>query len=103
MVRRVKNYLIFSALLVLIYRCEKDQIVKDGMKPVYHSYDDFSELRSGSPLPYDHIGKIVTKGQYIFINEKGKGIHVIDNTNPLSSKQLFFWHIIGNTEFTLIG
>ena len=99
----VKNYLIISALLILIYGCEKDQIVKDGMKPVYYSYDDFSELRSGSSLPYDHLGKIVTKGQHIFINEQGKGIHVIDNTNSLSPKQLFFWHIMGNTEFTLNG
>lgn len=101
MVGRVKNYLILSALLVLIYGCEKDQIVKDGMKPVYHSYDDFSELRSGSPLPFNHLGKIVTSGQYIFINERGKGIHVIDNINPVSPKQLFFWYILGNNEFTL--
>ncbi|MDD4515213.1 hypothetical protein [Massilibacteroides sp.] len=35
-------------------------------------------------------GKIYTKDHYIFINEKYKGIHVIDNTTPASPKQIGF-------------
>jgi hypothetical protein len=81
--------------------CEKDHIVEDGMKPVYYSYDDFSELRSGTPIPYGDLSKIVAAGNYVFINEVGKGIHVIDNTNPESPIKIYFWYILGNTEFTI--
>lgn len=90
------------AVVLLLSACEEDHIVKDGMKPIYYSFDDFSELRSGAPLPYGELGKIVTSGDYIFINEVGKGIHVIDNTNPNNPVQLHFWYITGNSEFTIL-
>jgi len=89
-------------VVVLFSACEKDHIVKDGMKPIYCSFDDFSELKSGPPLPYSELGKIITSGKFIFINEIGKGIHVIDNTNPNNPTQLHFWYIMGNTEFTIL-
>lgn len=88
--------------VLLLAACEKDHIVPDGMKPIYYSFDDYSALRSGSPLPYINLGKIVTSGSYIFINEQGKGIHVIDNSNPNAPVPRYFWHILGNTEFTIL-
>lgn len=87
--------------ILLFEGCDKDHIVKNGMRPIYIGFEDFSELRSGPPMPYMSLGKIVTSGQYIFINEIGKGIHVINNSNPIFPKQIFFWHIAGNTEFTI--
>jgi hypothetical protein len=86
---------------LLFEGCEKDHIVKDGMKPIYIRYDDFSGLKSGPPLPYQNLGKIVSAGQFIFINEIGKGIHVINNSNPNEPNQIYFWSIVGNTEFTI--
>lgn len=35
-------------------------------------------------------GKIYSKDKFIFINEKYKGIHVIDNSTPASPKQVGF-------------
>jgi len=95
------DLILVVVVMIFFYSCEKDHIVDNAMRPVYASYDDFSELRSGPPLPFDNLGKIVTAGSYIFINERGKGIHVIDNTNPNFPVQLYFWHIIGNSEFTI--
>lgn len=37
-----------------------------------------------------HPGKIYYKEPYLFINEKYKGIHVIDNTLPASPKKVGF-------------
>jgi len=102
MKNRYLHLILAVGLVSLFSGCEKDHIVRDGMRPIYYGYDDFSELRSGPPLPYGNLGKIVTSGAYIFINEVGKGIHVIDNTNPNLPVQLYFWYIIGNTEFTLL-
>jgi hypothetical protein len=99
---RCKYLWLVVGMVFILSACEKDHIVKDGMKPIYYSFDDFSELRSGAPLPYGELNKIITSGDYIFINEVGKGIHVIDNTNPNNPIQLHFWHIIGNSEFTIL-
>ena len=40
-------------------------------------------------------GKIYLKGDTIFINEKYKGIHVIDNTNPSNPQKIGFIVIPG--------
>lgn len=91
----------FLSTVLLVTSCTKDPIVRDGMKPLYLSFEDFSRLKSSTPLPFGDLGKIITAGKYIFINERWKGIHVIDNTNPNSPVQVHFWHILGNTEFTI--
>jgi hypothetical protein len=89
------------AVSILIFSCTKDE-VHEGMKPIYYSYDDFSGIKSGQPIPFSNLGKIISKGSLLLINEKNKGIHVIDNTNPENAIQKYFWNIPGNTEFTLI-
>ena len=86
---------------ILILSCEKDHVV-DGMKPVYFAYDDFSGIQSIAPKPFGELGKIVTKDQYIFINEQFKGIHVIDNSDPERPERKYFWQIPGNREFTIL-
>jgi len=98
---RVTILWLFLGTVLLVTSCTKDQIVKDGMKPAYLSFEDFSGLKSSTPLPFGDLGKIVTSGKYIFINERWKGIHVIDNTNPNNPIPIHFWHISGNTEFTI--
>jgi len=96
------NVILATIVILFFASCEKDHIVQEGMKPIYSSFDDFSNLKSGPPMPYNNLGKIVSSGAYIFINERGKGIHVIDNNDPNFPVQLYFWHIIGNTEFTIL-
>jgi hypothetical protein len=46
-------------------------------------------------------GKIYTKGQYIFINEKFKGIHVIDNLDPSNPKKLGFIVVPGSIDIAI--
>jgi hypothetical protein len=45
--------------------------------------------------PLRTTGKIYIYGNYILVNEKFKGIHVIDNSNPESPQNLAFLHIDG--------
>ena len=68
---RCTNLWVVLGVVLLLSACEKEQIVREGMKPIYYSYEDFSELRSEPPLPYGELGKIITSGNYIFINEIG--------------------------------
>lgn len=45
--------------------------------------------------PIVQIGKIYKKGSWVFITEKYKGIHLIDNTNPASPVKAGFIRVPG--------
>ena len=94
---------ILVILGVFITSCKQDDLEVMGMSPIYMAYDDFSQIQTLAPQPFKDIGKLVVSGSFIFINEINKGIHVIDNTNPVFPISLYFWNIPGNKEFTLSG
>lgn len=48
-------------------------------------------------------GKIYVKDNYLFINEKDKGIHIYDNTNPSAPRNLAFIAIPGNGDIAVKG
>jgi hypothetical protein len=99
-----KIRLVVIVLLSMFWSsCEKEDLVVKGMSPIYISYDDFSGIKSIAPMDFVNTGKIVNVNNYLFINEKDKGIHVVNNTNPNSPKNEYFWQILGNKEFTISG
>ncbi len=71
-------------------------------EPVYTS---LSEIRSSvafqEPEALNNTGKIYIIGNSILINELGKGIHVIDNSNPASPKIEGFINIPGNYDMAV--
>lgn len=89
----------FVAAFFLI-SCEKDFETK-GKSPVYISYEDSTVVRRSDPVEFGVLGKINVSGNYIFINEKEKGIHVINNSDPENPVKEHFWQIPGNREFTI--
>lgn len=64
-----------------------------------------SELRSSVKiLPPQKIaksGKIYVYEEFVFINDKDKGIHIIDNTIPTAPKKISFLKILGNTDIAV--
>ncbi len=48
-------------------------------------------------------GKIYTKDNFIYINEVKEGVHVIDNSNPKSPKEIAFLRIPGNGDIAIKG
>ena len=56
-----------------------------------------------SPRSLKKPGKIYVYGQYLFINERNEGIHVIDNSDPAAPKPVVFWNIIGNVDMAIRG
>ncbi len=55
------------------------------------------------PRPIKALGKIYYKDQYLYLNEPGEGIHVIDNRNPSSPIQKAFITIPGNYSLAAKG
>jgi hypothetical protein len=71
--------------------------------PYYYQYKPVFMLRSEleksvkleSPRNIQNPGKIYMKDNLIFINEKYRGIHVINNSNPQNPGMIAFIHIDG--------
>ena len=87
--------------MIVFASCDKEKIYIDGMAPIYISATDFSVITSLPPQPFENLGKIVYYGNYIFINEKEKGIHVIDNSDSSNPVKIRFFNIPGNLEFVI--
>jgi hypothetical protein len=68
------------------------------------SYDDMRKpVKSKAGFAIGTAGKIYIKDNYLFVNEKYKGIHVFDNSNPSSPVNLAFLDIPGNVDLAVRG
>lgn len=65
--------------------------------PVYASMDDYrTEITSKAPRILKNTGALYVYNDYIFINEKKEGIHILDNTDPENPTPIAFLEIPGN-------
>ena len=97
--------LLLFLILLFAVSCvpEPEDVIVEGMAPLYSSFDDFAHVQREDPRPPMNLGKIVSVGDFLFINEQYQGIHVVDNTDPTNPEYVHFWKILGNTEFTIEG
>lgn len=59
--------------------------------PQYMTYEEMRQpIKSTAASAIETAGKIYIQGNYLFVNEKYKGIHVYDNTNPASCKSFLY-------------
>ncbi len=97
-------YTLFTFLIFIVSCTEIDTTYPDqieGYKPIYISKENLHKIYSDTPQPLINPGKIYVWNKYIFINEKSKGIHVIDNSNPTSPKKISFINIPGNIDIAV--
>lgn len=82
-------------------QCE-EQITYSYYEPVYTT---LAEIRSSiaveEPHPMVSVGKIYFKDGYLFVNEPGEGIHVINNQNPENPLPVHFISIPGNFDLAI--
>jgi hypothetical protein len=72
--------------------------------PVYKTSQEVRDnIKSNPSQPIEKAGKIYIKGNYIFLNDIDKGIHVIDNSNPSQPQQVAFITIPGNMDLAVKG
>ncbi len=70
--------------------------------PITMSEEDFVDsVDIIAPIPIDESGKIYTYKNYIFVNDKYQGIHIIDNSNPISPQKIAFLKIPGNVDIAV--
>ncbi|WP_343670331.1 hypothetical protein [Chitinophaga sp.] len=99
---------LLAVYLFVLSSCLKDKctnnIPSKVYTPVYAKLDSLrSSIRSESPHEIASPGKIYLYGNYIFLNELNKGIHVIDNSNPANPQKIAFINIPGNVDLAVKG
>ncbi len=93
---------------VLLSSCTKDKctqtVTYKKYEPVYMSYEDLRAAVKTEPAQALKVpGKIYLKGNFIFISEVDKGIHIINNSNPSSPQKVSFISIPGNRDLAAKG
>ncbi len=111
----MKNVLSFSLKLFSIFFLTSlfSSCIKDTCRQVHHytyyeplyktSAEVRSNIKSNPAKEIKNPGKILILGNYIFLNEVDKGIHVIDNRNPSSPVNVAFIDIPGNIDLAVKG
>lgn len=104
------HYIIPLLFSFLFFACNNSNQEEDGelvdvayFTPVYESVATIaSRVSVDSPIPYQQSGKVITYGDYIFINKPNEGIHVIDNANPEAPINLSFITLKGNLDMAIV-
>lgn len=71
------------------------------MEPVYMSYDALRQFEQLPPRSSINSAKIVSYGNYIFLGDHLKGIHIIDNSDSLNPARISFLSIPANLDFSI--
>lgn len=80
-----------------------DNFKGKGYRPIYQQIEEVKKVVIGAAQPLKKPGKIYNLEPYIFINEQGLGIHIIDNRNPRKPINLSFVSIFGNYDMAAKG
>jgi hypothetical protein len=100
-------WLFFLALASSLTSCQdkcETTISYVQMEPVFMQVQEIrSALKIDPSRELEVPGKIYVQGNYLFINEHKKGIHVIDNTNPAAPRHMSFINIPGTVDLAVRG
>lgn len=104
------RFLLFAGLLsvALFSGCLRDECTSEQtyirFDPIYKPLSEIrTDISVEAARSLKAPGKIYSFGNYLFINEKQEGIHVIDNSDPAHPQTLAFWKIPGNVDMAIRG
>ena len=92
---------LYAFILLQLIACQKNGITVDALIPDYFDAMDFSGIATLEPQEVVNLGDIVKVGDFLFVNDRKLGIHVIDNSIPGDPNYIYFWKIPGNQRFTI--
>jgi len=93
------------ALMALFTSCEKDDAEGEFYNvavPIVKPIEEFRAMvKISEPRAIREAGKIYTYGDYVFINDNQKGVHIIDNTDHRNPVKIKFLEIPQNTDIAV--
>ena len=101
-------FIITVALILLNTACfdphsDPTEFDAEGYKPVYATQEDLEKIEVLSPKAMEEPGKIYVYDQFLFVNERFEGIHIINNANPSSPEKIAFIQLPGNIDMAVKG
>jgi len=101
--KKIFRYLLLSLLWPLLTACPGSvEPINSAYQPVLMSRTQLeTSVMKKPPLPIVDPGKLYRYGNYILINEKYKGVHIINNQNPKAPENLAFIQAPGNVDFVV--
>lgn len=102
---KTKNLLLI-AMPFLLLSCMKDTVQESYSfyKPVYQTKEAVKNgIKNLPAADIQQPGKIVLKGNYLFLNDIDRGIHIIDISDPAKPQKLSFIDIPGSMDLAVNG
>ena len=91
--------------MALFTSCEKDDAEGEFYNvavPIVKPIEEFRAMvKISEPRAIAEAGKIYTYGDYVFINDDQKGVHIIDNTDHRNPVKIKFLEIPLNTDIAV--
>lgn len=102
-----KEFFTLSLVVVLSFvSCDKtdegkyaDYLVARPLTMLKSEFKNSVEVMA--PIPVRESGKIYAYKDYIFINDKNTGVHVVDNSNPAAPTKIAFIKIPANVDISV--
>ena len=94
--------LFFASTFLISCDNEPDSELSTVAVPVTQSIADFrASVKIQEPRNIQESGKIYAWKDYIFINDKNEGVHIIDNTDPFNPENIKFLKIPRNMDIAI--
>ncbi len=107
----MKTFKAFSLISILIasilfISCQDEATTTYTYRAMVPVYLQMSDVRARTIIiepgqELENPGKIYIYGDYLLINEPNEGIHILDNSNPASPRNLNFIPIEGNVDLAV--
>lgn len=100
--------IVYLLLIIVFSSCYNDEqqskpTIVRGYKPIYENYENLRKVEVQPPKKLKRPGKIYLKGDALFVNERGEGIHIFDNRDKTNPKSVAFIAIPANQDIAFKG
>ena len=109
MVKRIASllYIVMIALSFIFSGCElmngTEMADVAYFKPIFATVEELTmDISIDPPVDYAQSGKVITYGDYVFVNSPNKGIHIVDNTDPGNPINKSFISLVGNIDMAIV-
>ena len=98
----MKNIFLAGLIFLLFFSGSSNYIV-EGYKPIYVPEPDAKTIKVIEPRDVETQGKIYIKDSYIYVGDVERGVHIIDNSDPVNPQKIAFIQIYGNHDIAIRG
>ena len=99
------RFILVCLLVAMAFSCKNDddqyEIVNIAIPQAMSKAEFRNSVEILSPQSIGEAGKIYAYNNYIFVNDKYKGVHIINNTNPEAPSEVAFLKIPGNVDISV--